>query len=73
MMKPPVVIPLEELTACQHLVSTWVDTHLTLLIVVGVLAFVGGFGILDYVVRVSVGLAERAIAKWRAPAAQGKG
>lgn len=71
-MEAPIVMPLEELTACQQLVSTWIDAHFTLLLVVGILGLLGGFGGLNYVLRVSVGLGKWGIARWRGVAAQGK-
>jgi hypothetical protein len=55
----PLPVPGEPLSGCQQLVSAWVETHSTLLITVGVLALIGSFAVLSFVMNVAGGLVDR--------------
>ena len=65
---PPLPVPVAELTACEQLVSAWVSAHLWALGSVGLFAFVGFFSVTHFLMRVVVGLGERAYERcWQKP------
>lgn len=73
-LSPPVVLPLDEVSACQQLASAWIETPAVALLVAGVLAVVGGFTVMHDVLCVMVGLGERVYARvWPQPVARSSG
>jgi len=54
---PPQAEPL--ITECAQLVGAWIDVHIWALAIIGVLAVIGGLGLVEYAMRVGAGLAER--------------
>jgi hypothetical protein len=63
---PQFIAEIQPVSECAQMLTAYLDEHVRFLILVTILAVIGGLGVLDYTMRIGVGLLERGWDAWKA-------